>query len=65
MLWVRRATRASAPPLYDAFDITAKLTYQVELPANTKLVGFGAGTVYLARVDDDGLHYLQRYLLPR
>ncbi|MCC6243425.1 MAG: hypothetical protein IT353_11325 [Gemmatimonadaceae bacterium] len=64
-LWVRRATRAGASTLYDVFDANAKFTYQVTLPARTKLVGFGAGTVFLARVDDDDLHYLQRYSLPK
>lgn len=63
MLWVKRATRAGAPSLYDVFDATAKRVYQLELPANTTLVGFGASAVYLARVDDDGLHYLQRHAL--
>lgn len=65
MLWVKRATRSGAPPLYDIFDNTAKRIYQLELPPRTKLVGFGAGTVYLARVDEDDLHYLQRYSLPK
>ncbi len=64
-LWVQRATAAGAPARYDVFDARARLAYQVELPAGTKLVGFGAGTVYLARVDRDDLHYLQRYRLPR
>jgi hypothetical protein len=63
-LWVLRHVRAGAPPLYDVFDRAAKLTYTAELPPKTKLVGFGAGTVYLARVDDDDLHYLERYALP-
>lgn len=64
-LWVRRATRANAPHVYDVFDGYAKLVYQVELPAHTKLLGFEASAVYLARVDDDGLHYLERYALPK
>jgi len=65
MLWVKRATRSGTPPLYDIFDHTAKRIYQLELPPRTKLVGFGAGTVYLASVDEDDLHYLQRYALPK
>jgi hypothetical protein len=64
-LWVKRATRSGAPPLYDVFDKAAKRIYQLELPPRTKLVGFGSGTVYLARVDEDDLHYLQRHALPR
>jgi len=65
MLWVKRTTRSGAPPLYDIFDNTAKRIYQLELPPRTKLVGFGTGTVYLASVDEDDLHYLQRYALPK
>jgi hypothetical protein len=37
---------------------------RVALPADTRLVGFGNGTVYLARSDEDDLQYLQRYRLP-
>jgi hypothetical protein len=65
LLWVKRATRAGAPPLYDVFDATAKLAYQLELPAHTTLAGFGVGSVYLARVDDNDVHVLQRYTLPK
>lgn len=66
MLWVRRHTKAGAPALYDVFDQAAKLSYQLELPARRKLIGFGNGVAYLARVDDDDLHYLERYaLVPR
>jgi hypothetical protein len=64
MLWVKRSTRTGAPPLYDVFDPAAKRAYQLELPAKRKVVGFGNGVVYLARVDDDDLHYLERYALP-
>lgn len=64
-LWVTRVTRSGAAPLYDVFDQAAKRIYQLELPRRTKLVGFGRGTVYLARVDEDDLHYLQRHALPR
>lgn len=64
MLWVKRSTKAGAPALYDVFDRDATIAFQLELPAGRKLVGFGAGTVYLARVDADDLHYLERYKLP-
>jgi len=63
MLWVKRNTKAGAPPQYDVFDGAAKLAYRLELPPGRKVVGFGAGVVYLARVDDDDLHYLERYKL--
>ena len=64
LLWVKRNTKAGAPPLYDVFDRAGKLAFQLELPPKTKVVGFGRGSVYLARVDDDDLHFLQRYKLP-
>jgi hypothetical protein len=36
----------------------------VQLPARHKLVGFGRQSVYLVRLDDDDLQYLQRHPLP-
>jgi hypothetical protein len=64
MLWLRRYTKAGAAPLYDVIDREGKVAFQLELPPKTKVVGFGAGSVYLARVDDDDLHYLEKYALP-
>lgn len=64
MLWVQRSTKAGAPALFDVFDASAKVAFQIELAAGRKLLGFGTGTVYLARVDEDDLHYLERYRLP-
>ena len=64
-LWVLR-TRAhdDAIPSYDVFDGRGQLAERIALPRQTRLVGFGARTVYLARKDDDDLQYLQRYRLP-
>ncbi len=64
-LWVLR-TRAHDDPIpsYDVFDRRGQLAERIALPAQTRLVGFGARTVYLARKDDDDLQYLQRYRLP-
>jgi hypothetical protein len=64
MLWVKRNVKSGAPILYDVFDTAAKLSFSLELPPMTKVVGFGAGSVYLARFDEDDLHYLERYALP-
>jgi hypothetical protein len=63
-LWVLR-TRAHNDPLpsYDLFDGAGRSTGRVALPARTRLVGFGNGVVYLARIDDDDLEYLGRYKL--
>jgi hypothetical protein len=64
-LWVLR-TRAARDkvPTYDVFDANGRVVSRVALPPNTRLVGFGNGTVYLARSDEDDLQYLQRYRLP-
>lgn len=64
LLWVPRATRAGRPPLFDIINGSGVLVERVELPARTKLVGFGANSVYLVRLDDDDLQYLQRHALP-
>jgi hypothetical protein len=61
LLWVARTTAAGAPATFDLIDGAGKVTQRVVLPKKTRLVGFGSGTVYLARSDDDDLQYLQRY----
>ena len=64
-VWVLR-TRAAKDkiPTFDVFDATGKVVNRVAIPADTRLVGFGNGTVYLARSDEDDLQYLQRYKMP-
>ncbi|MCL4864565.1 MAG: hypothetical protein KJZ47_01645, partial [Gemmatimonadales bacterium] len=64
-LWVQRTTAdASAPPTYDLIGPAGTVTSRLVLPARTRLVGFGAGTIYLVRIDADDLEYLQRYRMP-
>jgi hypothetical protein len=65
MLWVRRAASANASPLVDVIGRDGRLAYHVTLPKRTRLVGFGANSIYLVRIDDDDIEYLQRYRLPR
>ncbi|HUQ81678.1 MAG TPA: hypothetical protein VM076_11090 [Gemmatimonadaceae bacterium] len=64
-VWVLR-TRAAKDkiPTFDVFDQTGRVVSRVALPAETRLIGFGNGTVYVARSDEDDLQYLQRYRLP-
>ena len=65
MLWVERTTPAEAPPRFDLFDASGRVRLQVELPAaGMRLVGFGAGTVYLVRLDAEGEERLERWRLP-
>lgn len=61
-LWVLRTRRRTdSIPTYDVFDAQGRLTTRVALPMRTRLAGFGRGTVYLVRSDDDDLQYLKRY----
>jgi hypothetical protein len=60
--WVRRTVPAGERrPHYDVFDAQGRLVAKAVLPASTRLVGFGKGTAYLVRTDDDGLEWLGRY----
>ncbi len=63
-VWVRRTQRpGSGGSLYDVFDGAGRVIGHVVLPPKTQLLGFGQGTVYLVRLDEDDLQYLQRYRL--
>jgi len=64
-VWVLRTRKpGDNVPVYDVFDATGRVIGRVGLPAKSRLVGFGQGTVYLIRLDADDLQYLQRYRLP-
>ena len=61
-LWVRRTEGASAKgTLYDVFNAAGAVAYQVRIQDGWTLVGFGNGTVYTTRKDEDDLVYLQRH----
>ncbi len=62
-LWVRRTEGASAKgTLYDVFNTAGTLAYQVRVQDGWTLVGFGNGTVYTTKKDEDDLVYLQRHM---
>lgn len=61
VVWLQRHVAAGERPLVDVFGADARLKARVRLPAGRRIVGFGAGTVYLIRTDDLGLQYLERY----
>ena len=63
-VWVLRSQKASDSHVYDVFAAPGVLTARVALPANTRLVGFGSGSAYLVRRDQDNREHLQRYKLP-
>ena len=65
MLWVaRERARGDANPRYDIIAEGKGIVAQVKLPADTRLVGFGKGVVYLARTED-GSDWLERYPMPK
>ncbi len=64
-LWVPRSRpHNDSTPSFDLVDGRGRVTARMRLPVRTRLAGFGQGSVYLVRVDDDDLEYLQRYRLP-
>jgi len=64
-VWILRTRSASdKTPTYDVFDRAGALVKRVTLNPESRVVGFGKGTVYVARTDQDDLQYLQRYRRP-
>jgi hypothetical protein len=64
-VWVLRSRRAGDPvPVYDVFNSSGTMVSRVAFPTRTRLLGFGNGTAYVVRNDEDDLQYLQRYKLP-
>jgi hypothetical protein len=66
LIWVGRTRPADdKTPTYDIFDATGKLIGRAVLKPNSSIVGFGNGTIYIARQDpEDDLRYLERYARP-
>lgn len=63
-VWVLRTRAANDEvPTYDIFDARGQLTGRMALPKGSRFVAFGNGTIYLSRMDEDDLLYIQRYRL--
>ena len=61
-LWVRRLEPAGAKgTLYDVLNAQGAVTHQVRIQDGWTLVGFGNGTVYTTKLDEDDHIYLQRH----
>ena len=61
-LWVTRAVANDATAaIADVFDAPGLVVRRVAFLATHRVAGFGKGTVYLVRTDDDGLQWLERY----
>lgn len=63
-LWVSRYVSAGDRPLIDVFDADGNWMAAIELPERREIVGFGEGSIYLARGDDLGFMWLERYERP-
>ncbi len=64
-LWVQRTTTAGGPQTFDVIDEAGRVVEKVVLPKGSRLVGFGAGSVFIARIDAVDLEYLERHRLAR
>ena len=64
-LWVRRTIKPGDAPLYDVIDDEGRLTARIQLREQSRVAGFGNGTVYVVSRDDDDLEYVERYRLMR
>lgn len=63
-VWVLRTRAANDEvPTYDIFDARGQVTGRMALPKGSRLLAFGNGTIYLSRMDEDDLLYIQRYRL--
>jgi hypothetical protein len=61
-LWIRRAQPAkSAGAVYDVFDVSGRRVRQVTLEGNRVVIGFGPGSVFVTRTDEDDLQWIERY----
>lgn len=61
-LWVRRTEAAGVKgTLYDVLDAQGAVTHAVRIAEGLTVVGFGNGTVYTTKLDEDDLVYLQRH----
>lgn len=65
LLVVRRAATADRPETrYDVVDRTGALRGELVLPRNQHILGFGARSVYVVDVDDDGIQRVNRHAWP-
>jgi len=62
---VQRTPTAALPtPLFDVIDRQGVRQYQLLLPANQRILGFGNGSVYVVTKDNDDIETLSRHAWP-
>jgi hypothetical protein len=65
-VWIQRSlTAAATDAVWDVVDRTGRVVRQVLLPKQSRVLGFGANSVYIARIDKDDLLYVRRHAMPR
>lgn len=60
-LWVERSVATGEAPRFDVIDANGTVVRQVELPKRSRLVGFGAKSLYVAHLDEEDIERLERY----
>ena len=61
-MWLRQTVQDGRDtPTYDLIDRAGVYVHRVVFPGRTHLLGFGSGVVFVARTDDVGLQWLERY----
>lgn len=64
-VWVKRHVADGKATVYDVFDARGQRVRSVEMPPNRpRVIAVGRHGVYLMRVDEDGLQYLERWPRP-
>ncbi|MEO5799574.1 MAG: hypothetical protein ABIZ70_11570 [Gemmatimonadales bacterium] len=65
LLWVSLSgPTGSRVQRFDVLNGTGALLAHVQLASGESIVGWGHGTIYTIRMDDDDLQYLRRHTLP-
>jgi hypothetical protein len=63
-VWIPRyASADDTRSHYDVIDRRGAVVARVDIPNRGKVVGFGPKSIYVVRLDDDDLQYLQRFPL--
>jgi hypothetical protein len=64
-VWVMRTRPIDVREvLYDVFDRTGSRVDRIELPAGSRIVGFGPSSIYVRHNDDAGRCELKKYRIP-
>jgi len=63
-VWIQRTTEADSAPVVDVIARDGTLMHRLLLPRGTRFISASHRHIYLVRIDEDGLEYLQRWMRP-